>query len=176
MILQNKLVIVPFGQVDKTILGKLASPLEKAFSLKVEVLPIQGLPEGAYHSRRKQHLSTMFLEVLRSFNREGWDRALGVTEVDLYVPGLNFVFGEADIQGRVSIISLFRLRPERSGYPGDEGLFYQRALKEAVHELGHTYGLGHCTSPLCVMFFSNSLADTDLKGTEFCPGCQKALK
>ncbi len=95
---------------------------------------------------------------------------IGVTEVDLYVPGLNFVFGEAECPGNFAIISLHRLKnPNR-------GLYLKRVLIEAVHELGHTFGLPHCKNHLCVMHFSNSIVETDIKGTEFCKDCLKGLK
>jgi len=102
-----------------------------------------------------------------------FEKILGIVDHDLYVPELNFVFGEAS--PRVADISLTRLRQDFYNLSQDQSLFYKRALTEAVHELGHTYGLGHCEDPRCVMFFSNSLIDTDRKGSEFCPKC-KTLK
>ena len=107
---------------------------------------------------------------------ESGDKCLGIVDVDLYAPGLNFVFGEADISSGVAIISLHRLRQERYGLPKDERLFQDRAIKEAVHELGHTFYLSHCKDVKCVMHFSNSLADTDIKGASFCHKCQQRLK
>jgi archaemetzincin len=91
------------------------------------------------------------------------EKILGVVDIDLYAPGLNFVFGEADMNSGVAIISLCRLRPEHYGLPPDESLFLERVIKEAIHELGHTYGLGHCHNSRCVVYFSNSLPDTDRK-------------
>lgn len=99
------------------------------------------------------------------------DIVLGVAQTDLYVPSLNFVFGEAHCPGKVALISLFRLNPEFYGQSYDKQLFYERAVKEAVHEVGHTLGLGHCKKHLCVMFFSNSIWDTDRKNTTFCTKC-----
>ncbi len=81
--------------------------------------------------------------------------------MDLTVPGLNFVFGLADPARGAAVISLARLYPEFYGQPRDPRRFKERAVKEAVHELGHLLGLGHCPDPACVMSFSNSLADTD---------------
>lgn len=132
------------------------------------------LPRESWNQRRGQHLASLLLAELPSLPRLG-DRALGVVDVDLFAPGLNFVFGEADITGKRALISLQRLRQAFYGLPQDENLFRERAFKEAVHELGHTYGLGHCTDFTCVMHFSNSLRDTDLKGWNFCPICQRKV-
>ena len=74
------------------------------------------------------------------------------------------------------MVSLRRLRPEHYGAPPDEKRLEERALKEAIHELGHTYGLGHCQDERCVMYFSNSLGDTDRKQALFCPLCRKGLE
>ncbi len=94
-----------------------------------------------------------------------------MTSVDLYAPGLNFVFGEALVFRGPALISVYRLRPEYYGMLWDEGLFHERVLKEAVHELGHTLGLGHCKNPRCVMFFSNSILETDRKSAQLCRLC-----
>jgi archaemetzincin len=97
-------------------------------------------------------------------------RVLGVTDMDLYAGGLNFVFGMAETQGGAAVISVARLR-----LGANHARFQARTLKEAVHELGHTFGLPHCPRPQCVMHFSNSLADTDRKGADFCPECLAKL-
>ena len=103
-----------------------------------------------------------------------YQKILGIVDHDLFVPELNFVFGEAG--SKAAVISLTRLRQTFYRLPEDQNLFDRRTLTEAVHELGHTYGLGHCENPRCVMFFSNSLSDTDRKGPEFCPRCTKNLQ
>ena len=120
----------------------------------------------AYDPKRKQYSSSKLLASLKKSQR---------ADVDLYVPRLNFVFGEADIASGTAIISLCRLRQEYYGLAPDENLFLERATKEVVHELGHTFGLGHCHNNKCVMHFSNSLADTDLKETYFCNKCRPKI-
>ncbi len=120
------------------------------------------LPRWAHHPRRDQHLATGILDVLERARRPEWERLLGVADVDLFAVDLNFVFGEADPRARVAVMSLARLRDE------DAVLFRRRAETEAIHDLGHAYGLGHCRDPGCVMWFSDTLADTDRKGTRFC--------
>ena len=104
------------------------------------------------------------------------NQMLGIADVDLYVPGLNFVFGQAEPPGKAALISLRGLRQEFYGLPPDKELFAKRAIKEAVHELGHTYSLGHCRDARCVMYFSNSLWDTDRKLALLCDDCRNKLK
>jgi predicted Zn-dependent protease len=99
-----------------------------------------------------------------------------VDTYDLYVPELNFLFVLANRDGTRALIALLRLREIFWGRREDNALFLARAVKEAVHELGHTYGLLHCRDRRCVMAFSNSLADTDYKGQEFCPTCRKKIQ
>ena len=127
-------------------------------------------PDYAYDHKRKQYLSTAILNAIQGQKEVArYERILGVVDHDLFVPELNFVFGQAST--KAAVISLTRLRQTFYHLPEDQTLFHQRILTEAVHELGHTYGLGHCGNPRCVMFFSNSLMDTDRKGSEFCPSC-----
>jgi len=133
------------------------------------------LPPYAYDKARRQYNSTLLLEYLALSKPRGYAKYLGVTDVDLYAGGLNFVFGEAVLNGEDAVVSLHRLRPEFYGEPGNRRLFEERVLKEAVHELGHTFGLTHCRNPECVMSFSNSIVDTDFKKAQPCLNCQVKL-
>jgi archaemetzincin len=170
-------IVLVGGEISTAELEFLAGPLEEAFGARVEFSPRMPLPAQAYDRYREQYLSSMVLDALNSRVRVPENgRVLAVTNEDLYVPDLNFVFGQADASTGVSIISLARLRPEFYGRPPDEPLFHRRAITEAVHEVGHTVGLiDHCPDPKCVMHFSNSLADTDLKGYRFCYRCRRTL-
>jgi archaemetzincin len=168
--------IVPFGKADTKTVETLCRPLERTFGLKTMIRNQEPVPREAYNTTRGQYLSTAFLDALRRKHPGDASKALAVADVDLYVPRLNFIFGEAEKPGRVAVISLTRLRPEYYGQPADKQLFSERMIKEAIHELGHTFGLWHCLNPVCVMFFSNSLPDTDRKGSEFCARCARQLK
>ena len=167
------IVLIPIGEVEEAALEALRRPLEEVFGQRTRIGNRQQLPRESWNQHRGQYLATMLLTLI-PFPRTG-DRALGIVDVDIFAPGLNFVFGEADVAGKRALISLQRLRQEFYGLPQNESLFRERALKEAVHELGHTYGLGHCPDPSCVMHFSNSLPDTDLKGWNLCPICQEKV-
>ncbi len=167
------ITLVPIGGVDKSSLETLGKSLTEAFDQRIWVGDGIKLPWESWDQRRGQYLASMLLAELPPPGLG--DRVLGVVDVDIFAPGLNFVFGEADITGRKAIISLMRLRQEFYGLAKNENLFQERALKEAVHELGHTYGLKHCLNPACVMHFSNSLHDTDFKGRDFCPACKVRL-
>jgi len=172
----EKVYLVPFGKTEQKTLEELQRPLEKAFGVKVAIGSRAPLPREAYNPARRQYLSTAFLNALRRKHSKETCKALGIVDVDLYVARLNFVFGEAEKPGKAAVISLTRLRPEYYGDKEDRRLFADRTIKEAVHELGHTFGLGHCLYHECVMFFSNSLMDTDRKSAGFCKGCERRLQ
>ena len=99
-------------------------------------------------------------------------RVLGVTECDLFVPVLTFVFGEAQLDGDCAAVSTARLDERFYGLPAREELLRERLVKEAVHELGHTFGLGHCADWHCVMASSHGVERLDVKGSEFCARCR----
>jgi archaemetzincin len=161
-----KIILQPEGAVD----GDVLRFLEKKLSVlgKIDLQPPIPLFEDAYNPLRRQYVGEFLLQALPSV-----DVTLGVVEVDIFVEDLNFIFGLA--LGRRALISLKRLRPEFYGLPENRGLLQLRSLKEAVHELGHVFGLSHCPDRRCVMYFSNSLADTDYKRESYCPLCRSRL-
>ena len=169
------ITLVLIGEVEKSVLETVRLALTEAFGQRTWVIEGIMLTQSSWDRCRSQHLASMLLDDLPSIPASG-DRVLGIVDMDIFAPGLNFVFGEANIAERKALISLKRLRQEFYGLPKNENLVRERAVKEAVHELGHTYGLKHCPNPTCVMHFSNSLHDTDLKGWNFCPACRARLK
>jgi archaemetzincin len=131
------------------------------------------LPPSSFDNKRGQWISDEILTWLLYKNKP--DRStimLAICDFDAYSDGLNFVFGQAHGFGRVSAIYLPRLRQEFYGFKTNNSLFHQRITKEAVHELGHACGLIHCNKSTCVMYFSNSLSDTDIKEENFCDSCR----
>jgi archaemetzincin len=147
--------------------------------LKFSGVPCQAVEieintEKSCNAKSGQHRATSILADLEKHSKLlPEDRLLGVTDLDLYAPSMNFIFGEARLPGRVAIVSTYRLKGTTSY--GEAELLSVRLVKEAVHELGHTLGLTHCKNPSCVMCFSNSLEDTDRKGEDYCDECSKKL-
>lgn len=171
----TKILIFPVGGVETSIVELLALllPENVDFPCKVSDAVI-GL-EDAYDVGRKQYYSTRLLERLLTY-RAGTDtKLLGVADVDLFMPPLSFVFGEAQFNNSAAIISIYRLRQEFYGLPEDADLLYHRCEKEAIHELGHCFGLIHCKDYRCVMYLSYSVEDIDLKSSFFCEKCRELL-
>lgn len=170
------IVLVLIGFVPVEVLVHLSRSLTPIFGFPCRTAPSLPMPVRAYDQRRSQYKGDDILALLMGLEIPQARCVLGIIDADCYMPGLNFIFGQARIRGRDAFIALPRLRQSFYGLPENESLFRERALKEAVHELGHTYGLDHCPSPKCVMHFSNSLPDTDIKKAEFCAQCQSKLK
>jgi len=168
------ILLIPVGITGRYILEALVEPLSDIFEDKVTVGERLQPPAGSWAPSRHQYLAFAIMGALPSPS-EASDRVLGILDADLFAPGLNFIFGQALLNGDKAVISVTRLREEYYGGTPDEKLFLDRVIKEAVHELGHTYGLAHCPDPKCVMHFSNSLADTDHKERTFCPPCDIQL-
>ena len=175
--MESKIYLVPVGGIKRWILDTLDEQLKKTFKCKVEIHEGMELPQEAYNQNRNQYLSSYILKKLHSFIKPGkQEKALGIANEDLYVKGLNFVFGEAELGGRFAIISLARLHQSFYDLPENETIFTKRTVKEAVHEIGHAFGFGHCPDPDCVMHFSNTLGDTDRKSASFCSRCEQSLE
>jgi archaemetzincin len=172
----NRIQLLPFGTIPAELLAELRGGLSHEFLVGCEILPGEPDPHFAYNVTRRQYLSTEILARMARRECPSTSRLLGVTLVDLYIPILTFVFGEAQLQGNCALVSAHRLRQEFYGLPGNQALFHDRLLKEATHELGHTLTLAHCEDYQCVMAPSHGVEWIDLKTSRFCNSCRTVVR
>lgn len=172
----NKILIAPIYPVDLTLTLALVSPLKEIFKCDVLLDNTNHINLSlAYDSSRSQFNSTKIISSLSEKYKNFNGKVIGVISVDLFIPVLTYVFGEAQLGGKVSIVSTFRLNEIAYGLPENRKLTEERLLKEAVHELGHNFGLLHCDDYLCVMHPSTSVEEVDIKTSSFCKNCYEKL-
>lgn len=169
----EKILVVQLGKIQENLLSSITFELREVFGFVTETTNPIEVPKHLYNYIREQYPAPMLLRFLEE-NFKG--RVLGITDKDLYAESLNFVFGQAYCPGRVAVVSIHRLDPKFYKKEPDENLLIERAIKEAIHEVGHTLGLRHCTISSCVMSFSNTIGDVDRKSKNFCQSCLKSLK
>ncbi|MEM3736788.1 MAG: archaemetzincin family Zn-dependent metalloprotease [Candidatus Bathyarchaeia archaeon] len=170
--------LLQIGEVEEEVINRVLANLESVFGV-CRVVRSRGetqLLQAAYNEVRRQYNAEVILERLSKTVKPlgGADRVLALLCVDIYAGRLNFIFGQAQCPGRFAVVSTYRLRPEFY-HVEDCFLFVARVVKEVTHELGHTFGIKHCTNPRCVMCFSNSVEMVDGKNSTFCPSCQSML-
>ena len=184
--MKNVVHLQRIGELDPAIILKLKKNLQwafKEFSLSIKILEEEiPLEDSSYNQIRQQYDASLVLRKIKNYVKEKqYFRVLGVMDKDIYSGFLNFVFGIALKPIRVdlkvssaAVISITRLRENFYRRSDNNSLFELRFLKEAIHELGHTFGIEHCNN-FCIMQFSNSLEDTDEKPPQFCNICSKRL-
>ncbi len=156
-------------------LAMLAGEVERVFHIETRLSSLELELDFAYHPERTQYHSTALLAKLLQIRPRDAVRILGVTNVDLFIPILTYVFGEAQFDGPTAVVSAHRLHNAFYGLPEEERLLAERLGKEAVHELGHTFGLVHCANQVCAMNASVYVENIDLKGRELCLACSEIL-
>ncbi|MEW6219464.1 MAG: archaemetzincin family Zn-dependent metalloprotease [Thermodesulfobacteriota bacterium] len=172
----NGIALLPLTRASQEVAQFLSLALAEVFSVPCRVLPEEIPLAPYYNGERRQYHSTPILQQLMAVAGRGdTSHVLGVLDVDLYIPILTFVYGEARLGGCCALISTCRLHQAFYGLPEDEVLFLRRSEKEAIHELGHTLGLTHCRDYECVMHYSQSVEYIDLKRSTFCADCHRAL-
>ena len=155
-------------------LEHLAASLVRTFRTSCQIRPETLDVSFAFDEGRRQYYSTPIIQRLERM-ADPDARVLGVTPCDLYVPVLTFVFGEAQLDGNCAVVSTARLHEEFYGLPARADLLRERLVKEASHELGHTFGLRHCADWRCVMASSHAVERLDVKGADFCGACRRPV-
>jgi len=163
--------LLPIGDLDARLLQNLRRALADSFRFPSRILDARLDPRPAFHPERGQYHSSELLRAMQPYAANRAWRVLGVTAVDLYIPILTFVFGEAQMGGPCAIVSFHRLTQEFYGLPHDPNLLIERLVKESVHEVGHTFDLTHCDDYSCAMAPSHAVEWIDLKETSFCSNC-----
>ena len=129
----------------------------------------------AYDAERRQWSSIEILQMLARICPGDAAKLLAVTDRDLFVPVLTFVFGQAQLAGRIAVCSLARLRQEFYGLAPNPELLVHRAATEALHETGHLFGLVHCADRRCAMSLATNVRQIDRKEAAFCAPCSARL-
>ncbi|NIO56806.1 MAG: archaemetzincin family Zn-dependent metalloprotease [Candidatus Latescibacteria bacterium] len=154
----------------------ISSRISHVFKIPVKLQHASFDPRIAFDSRRQQYDSTVLLAELLKEIQNKEDKIIGLTDVDLFIPVLTFVFGEAQLNGNAAIASYYRLRNAFYGLPDNPDLVLHRLEKEVIHEMGHTFNLIHCPNYRCVMQASTSVDEIDLKTGNFCPTCLEKIR
>jgi archaemetzincin len=161
--------------MDPVIPAKISQAVQKVFGLKTETISLLDNAEFAYNPLREQYSSTSILEKLSGLAPAQAYKILALCEVDLFIPILTYVYGEAQLSGKTCIVSLFRLKNQENPLKNLTEVFEKRFIKEAIHELGHTFGLQHCPDHACLMHYCRSIDDVDQKSDQFCRYCRILL-
>lgn len=169
------ITIQPLGEITSEVLTQISTGLERTYHCRPRLTEPVRIPTSSWLPSRKQYDSAHIIIALSAEERAAGEKILGICDVDLCSPILTFVYGAAEVGGRAAVLSLRRLRPEAYGLPPNEALFFERARKVAIHEIGHTIGLKHCFRYDCIMHSTESIEGTDLKREEFCADCAEKL-
>lgn len=166
------LYVAPVQCSNYTLINKIVEQLTDNLNLSISVIEIPIDIARSFSKERGQYFSTQLLSDTLALTQHLDGKILILVEFDLFVPVFTYVFGEAQLNGKLSIVSLCRLHEEFYSDETNDKLLLDRALKEALHEIGHNFGLLHCRDWNCVMHSSQGIEEVDIKGSRFCDKCQ----
>lgn len=166
------ITLISFGYFDADFLRHVAEAVKKEFIVNVNIKEGHLDLSEFYDPTRRQYNGVKLIHEVESTYSSDLSKTVGLFNVDLFIPILTYIFGQAFLNGRTGIASSYRLSNERYGIQTDDTLILERFIKEVIHELGHTYGLIHCHVPTCVMRSSTYVEDIDQKGLRLCLNCR----
>ena len=167
--------IVPVRFSNNSFLKKIIKELSRHFRSDISLLALNLNVEETYSVDRGQFFSSQIISLTTQLTQAVPGKVLLLTEVDLFVPVLTFVFGEAQLNGKHSVVSVCRLHEEFYSGISNDDLLFQRTIKEILHELGHCFGLLHCIDWDCVMHSSQGIEEVDIKGNFYCKSCARSI-
>ncbi len=171
----NVIYIVSLGPIDEEIVTAAEQAVWRVFGTETRRLVLGDGVGYAFDAAREQYNSVLILRDVHRNAPGDAMKVLALTDRDLFIPMLSFVFGQAQLGGTVAIVSVARLRQEFYGLPANPALTLARTVKETIHEVGHTFGLIHCHDPSCPMSLANSVVHADRKGEHLCAACTATL-
>ncbi len=171
----NQITLISFGIVDKALLEMIRTETARIFGCKVQLKEARTELGQYFDGSRRQYNADQLLQMVDLTYGKDEAKTAGLFLVDLFIPILTYIFGQAYLNGRTSVASGYRLTDERYGIKSFKQKYPSRFLKEVIHELGHNFGLIHCHTIGCVMQASTYVEDIDLKNTDFCPACRRQL-
>ncbi len=172
---KQKIILIACGHFEKNQTGGIEEKIEQSFHYPVELIECNLDISRFYNPGRRQYNANELMAVVSNSYLPGSLKIMGLFRVDLYIPILTYIFGQAQLKGQTGIASLYRLRNELYGLEPDHSLLSERFTKVIIHELGHMFGLIHCNYPVCVMRSSTYVEDLDQKEIHFCHSCQAEL-
>jgi archaemetzincin len=167
---REHIIISPIGHFDSRLIQQVGQEVQRTLGYKFLTVSVLQNVDFAFESSRNQHCSTPILEKLAGLAPPRAVKILAICSMDLFIPILTYVYGEAQLGGKACIISTHRLK-EGLG-TGQPEIFIQRVVKEAIHELGHTFNLRHCEDQTCCMHYCRTVKDVDRKTQELCRYCK----
>lgn len=173
---QKSILLISHGHFDELCLDLIAERTEQEFGYPVILQENHRDISTYYNPARRQYDANRLLRLLAVYKSPAIIKTIALVRVDLFIPILTYLFGQAYFKGNTGIVSVYRLRNEQYGMPPDQNLLIERLQKVLIHEIGHTFGLVHCTVPVCVMRSSTYVEDIDQKDSVLCEKCRGQIQ
>ncbi len=173
--MKQQIGVVPLGDVPALAVKVIAANITAYYRRTVDILPGHPVPGAAFNETRHQYDAGIIINRMDTLPLEDYPKIVAVMSADMFIPIFNYVYGQAVQGGRFALVSLFRLGRNPDGSIPESSMFYERAAKVALHELGHLFNLFHCNEGRCVMHFTGGVDDLDNIPFYLCRGCERRL-